>query len=461
MVDADCDAGHFCELRICVPGCDTAAACDAGEVCDPHGRCAAEGMIAAPRPIGGIPTLDERTTVLAPKETHATTILRNDGPSVLVYRLAAASPALVVDGELAELAPGDEVLLVADVDLAALGPADRVLPVQVITSGGAILWSLEFEAMPSSGSFRGAVSFEVDGHSLGQSALAIDLDFRADGTIAGRVDNHASLLWPQPLALTGTWAPDGNFTIELRDLLPAEDWRHSPISRDLGRVLTLTGTRDGEMLTGTATMTLTGMRAAVVQTAAAFTLRRHGPLEGLVLPADFVPDDALAPLWLAPPGLDVAACDGLGADYGTDDTLVEPEPACDACAAGNCSADDMMDCGAAIHEAAYNLPEVLAALQGDDVQPPEGPWTWDVCTASSPTYLGGVACLDIVAQRCAGSLIRRGSAEIVGPWGERYEPSQRTSPPTRPTPRPCCRSRPRWTQRSPTRTRSVSRPPTP
>jgi hypothetical protein len=357
LVDADCDAGRFCELRVCVPGCDSAAACSAGEVCDPHGRCAAEGMIAAPRPVGGIPTLDERTTVLAPGETHATTILRNDGPSVLVYRLAAASPALVVDGELAELAPGDEVALAADVDLAALGPADRVLtrsghhqrrghPVVARVRGDA-----RVRQLPRCGQLRD------DGHSLGQSALAVDLDFRADGTIAGRVDNDASLLWPQPLALTGTWAPDGNFTIELRDLLPAEDWRHSPISRDLGRVLTLTGTRDGEMLAGTATMTLTGMRTAAVQTAGAFTLRRQGPLEGLVLPADFVPVDAPAPPWLAPPGLDTAACDGLGADYGTDDTLVEPEPACDACAAGNCSAEDMMDCGVAIHEAAYNLPD--------------------------------------------------------------------------------------------------------
>jgi hypothetical protein len=39
QVDADCDAGAFCELRICVAGCEDAATCDAGQVCDPHGRC--------------------------------------------------------------------------------------------------------------------------------------------------------------------------------------------------------------------------------------------------------------------------------------------------------------------------------------------------------------------------------------------------------------------------------------
>ena len=34
--------------------------------------------------------------------------------------------------------------------------------------------------------------------------------------------HDVSLLGPQPRALTDTWAPDGNFTIDLRDLLPAD-----------------------------------------------------------------------------------------------------------------------------------------------------------------------------------------------------------------------------------------------
>jgi hypothetical protein len=418
QVDADCDASAFCELRICVAGCEREADCGSGQICDAHGRCLQPMESDLTSPFGGVPVLDEPTTVLAPGETQARVVLRNDGPTALIYRLTAASAALALSMENAELGPGEEVELVADVDLAALGPADRVLPVQVITSGGAILWILEFEAMPASGSFRGAVSFETGGHSLGQSALVVDLDFRADGTIAGRLDNDASLLWPQTVALTGTWTPDGNFTVELRDLLPAEDWRNSPISRDLGRVLTLSGTRTGEMLAGTATMTLTGMGAVPVQTAGAFTLHREGPLEGLALPPDFVPEDAPTPPWLAPPGLDTAACEGLGAAYGTDDTLVAPEPGCDACAVGNCSAEDMMSCGVAIHDAVYHLPDVLAALQGDDVQPPEGPWTWDECTKDTPTYQGGVACLDISALQCADALVRRGSEQNVGPWQE-------------------------------------------
>src|SRR5690606_16556573 len=120
---------------------------------------------------------------------------------------------------------------------------DRMLPVQIITSGGAILWSLEILAAPESGQFHGAVSFDAGGFSLASSDLIVDLDFRDDGTIAGRVDTDASLLWPQPLALTGTWAVTSDFTITLRDRLPAGGWRSSPLARELGREFVLTGTR--------------------------------------------------------------------------------------------------------------------------------------------------------------------------------------------------------------------------
>ena len=46
--------------------------------------------------------------------------------------------------------------------------------------------------------------------------------------------------------------------------------------------------------------------------------------------ADYVPKDAAPPTGLAPPGLDSDACDGLATDFGTDMTLVEPEPACES-----------------------------------------------------------------------------------------------------------------------------------
>jgi hypothetical protein len=58
-------------------------------------------------------------------------------------------------------------------------------------------------------------------------------------------------------------------------------------------------------------MTLTGMRSAPVQTAGGFTLRRQGPLEGLVLPRTSSPTTPRAALARAA-GLDTAACDGLG-----------------------------------------------------------------------------------------------------------------------------------------------------
>ena len=174
QLDADCSAGTFCELRICVAGCEDAAGCDAGQVCDPHGRCQTEAGDTTALRFAGAPTLTKRRTVLALGETRARTVLRNDGTEALTYRLAAANPALTVDtapaklapGAPAKLAPGAEVELIADVDLAALTPADHVLPVQIITSGAAILWSLAIEGQPEVGNFRGAVSFGAAGFSL-------------------------------------------------------------------------------------------------------------------------------------------------------------------------------------------------------------------------------------------------------------------------------------------------------
>ena len=138
QVDADCDTGDRCELRICVAGCVNAAGCDAGQVCDPHGRCQVEDGGAQQPVLVGTPALSERQTLLALGETQARTILRNDGAAPLAYRLAAASPALALNAAPAELAPGAEIELVADVDLAALTAVDRVLPIQIITSGGRI-----------------------------------------------------------------------------------------------------------------------------------------------------------------------------------------------------------------------------------------------------------------------------------------------------------------------------------
>jgi hypothetical protein len=418
QVDADCAAGTFCALRICVPGCENAATCEADEVCDPHGRCI-DADKESPD-LAGAPGLSDRLTVLAFGQTQARTLLRNDGTGPLAYRLAAANPALTLDPEPAELAPGEDVELVVDIDLAALSPADRVLPVQIITSGGAILWSIEIDALPEAGSFRGAVSFDAQGVSLASSAIILDLDFRDDGTIAGRIDTDASLLWPQPLALTGTWNVAGDISLVLRDRLPAEDWRYSPLARELGRELALTGKRTAAGLEGTALETITGLRAEPVQIQGAFALHRQGPLTGLVHAPDFIPKDAQPPTWLAPPGLDTEACDDLGDRYGTEPTLPEPSAACDACAAGFCAPQDMLDCGLDLRAAAYNLTPVLAALHGKgDVKPPGGQWTWDDCAAEAPAYTDdGLACLDIAALRCAHALIRRGSLQLPGPWGE-------------------------------------------
>ncbi|WP_096326545.1 hypothetical protein [Nannocystis exedens] len=418
-IDADCGAGAFCELRICVDGCTDDDDCGSGATCDPHGRCLENGggMLAS---LVAVPVLTDRVTVLAFPETEARTILRNDGPGVLTYRLTAQNPALAVGEAPAELAPGAEVELAVPVELAALTPDDRVLPVQILASGGAITWTIEIEAVPASGNFRGAVNFDVGGVSLASSDLVLDLDFRDDGTIAGRVDTDASFLWPQPVVLTGTWTPAGDITIELRDRLPAEDWRSSPLARELGRTLILTGTRTGGGLQGTITESITGLRDEPVQVAGAFALRRHGPLTDPVHVAEDIPGDAAAPTWLAPPSLDTEACEGLGTNYGTPDTLIEPSPACDACADGNCTAEDKLECGDALHSSAYGLPAVLAGLHASGKVVPPSTWTWDECTAAVPPYEAGQTCLDSDSLRCGLALLRRGSVELGGAWGEAF-----------------------------------------
>lgn len=208
--------------------------------------------------------------------------------------------------------------------------------------------------------------------------------------------------------------------IELHDRLPADGWRQSPVARELGRVLVLTGTRTAAGIEGTAAETITGLRTATVPLAGAFTLRRHGPPVGIVHAPDVIPQGAPVPTWLAPPGLDTDACEGLSTAYGTPATLPKPEPACNACKLGNGSPDDKVQCGVSLREAAYNIEGMLSALSGNgDVTPPAGAWTWDDCAATTPVYgADGLACLDAAALRCGNALVRRGSVDIPGAWGE-------------------------------------------
>ncbi|WAS91839.1 hypothetical protein [Nannocystis punicea] len=297
-----------------------------------------------------------------------------------------------------------------------------MLPVQIVAGGGTLLWSIEVEGLPQPGYFEGALQHEAGDVGLGSAALALELDFRDDGTIAGRVRGDASPLWPLPVVVTGTWTAGGDVVVVLRDRLPAEDWRHSPIARELGREFVLSGKHTADQIAGSVHETLTGMRPAPVELEGSFVLRRRGPLGGLVLPAAYVPEDATAPAWLAPPSLDFEACALLGKSFGTDQTLVEPSAACSACATGGCPAADRIECAGALREATFNIDAVLAPLQGgQDVSPPAGSDTWTDCTAETPNYGDdGRTCLDIDGMRCAHALFRTGAAQTPGPWGEAF-----------------------------------------
>ncbi|HEY8378561.1 MAG TPA: hypothetical protein VIK91_18835, partial [Nannocystis sp.] len=415
-VDADCDAAHFCELRICVPGCLDDTDCEGGATCDTHGRCA--GDEAHPSSPVKPPRLRDQRTVLAFGLDEARTVLYNDGSEPLDYRVTAVSPALLFDPAPSVIAPGNEAEIIVSVDLESLTAVDRVLPVMILTSGGAIAWSIELEGPATSGRFAGSVLTGDDLLSLGSDRLAVELDFLPDGTIRGRLDEEASLAWPRGI-LSGTWTPAGDVTLVLRDVTPAEPWEVSPLARQLGRRLTLEGKHTAAGIEGHATLEITGMRDDPVALAGSFALRKHGPLAGPIEPPPALPPDPAPPTWLAPPGLDDDACAELGVRYGTPTTLLDQNSTCSACAGLSCTPEEMLGCAADLWDAAYHLPDVLADLAGTgQVKPPSGAWDWMRCTADEPTYEGGMTCHDAAAVRCAMALIRRGAPEIEGPWGE-------------------------------------------
>lgn len=419
QVDADCAAGLRCELRICITGCLADDDCPAPQTCDPHGRCQGTGPVA---PLASPPQLAERHTLLAWGETEARTTLHNDGPSTLLYRLEALSPAVLADEAPAELPPGGTAQLVATVDRNLLDPSEHVLTVRLITSGGPGTWTIEPAAVPTDSIFRGSLSLERGGLFVGASDLRIALDFRDDGTLVGQIE-PGELLFPQAAALNGTWTSAGDIAFVLREVLPAADWPQSPLARELGRTLTLTGTiaADGRTIEGTVLETLTGLRDDPLHATGTFVLRPQRPLDGpLTSPQPSVPEDIQPPEWLAPDELDDPACDGLGTLYGTSGTLPAPSPACDACSAGACTPPDMLQCGGDLWTAAYQLPGVLAGLHGDAITPPGGAFTWTDCTAESPVYKAGKTCLDARALRCATALFRRGAPQIPGAWGDAF-----------------------------------------
>jgi hypothetical protein len=74
-VDADCGAGQFCALRICIAGCPATLVCDVDEVCDPHGRCSRPDDDPT-RLLAGTPELSDRLTFTITAPSHWPTASR-------------------------------------------------------------------------------------------------------------------------------------------------------------------------------------------------------------------------------------------------------------------------------------------------------------------------------------------------------------------------------------------------
>jgi hypothetical protein len=381
-------------------------------------------------------------------------------PEALTYRLAAENAALTLDTASPTLAPAKR----SSWSWTSTSPRPRP-PIACCRSrsspaAGPSCGRSRSTRCLEAGNFRGAVSFDIDGFSLGSSSLALDLDFRDDGTIVGRVDDEASLLWPQPLALTGTWNTAGDVSLVLRDRLPADRLAPQPARARARPRAVLTGKRTATGLEGTAIETITGLRAAPV--------RSRAPSHCITRARS----RASSTRRLRPQGRDRADLARTSRPrrggvrrprhrlYGTDPKLLR---ALRSRATSAWAVPAPRRHGGLRRRAAGRRLQPRARARRVARQrrreASHRAWTWDDCAAEVPEYNDeGRACLDIAALHCAHALVRRGPAQKPGSRGATcFAASRPSSPRTRPSPPTSWRPRPRSTPRSRSRTRSASR----
>lgn len=446
-IDADCDAGLHCALRVCTATCDDGEnTCPEGQECSERGRCLAPGerfvhqLPARGEPLRLVAGSRQVTRAIGGASRAAITLV-NDGEAPLRYRVETHDDAVTLDRAPRVIAPGAAVELEVTLDEALLAarPDARVIPIHVVTEVGSLQWNLGLAPALADGRYAGAVSFTgpaQDGApaDLGTSTLALALELHDDGTVTGQSLAGGSFWWPVDVTVTGTWTEDGALELELLDVIDAAalldpdapaglNGVADPLARPVGRALRLSGAaRPDGGFEGAAEERLTGLTDEAVVLVGSFALSYAGPQDGaLDTPTDFGAQLPVSiPSWDYPATLEEGACDELGARYGAPETLALPgvAPACAACQDLDCDPDDALACGLVLAQSGFQLPAVLEGLEGGGLaQAPGDTWTWDDCMdQDAPLYDdSGTTCLDAQALRCADALLLldHGSAQTA------------------------------------------------
>ena len=421
LVHADCSPGNACLLGRCIATCDDENPCADGLTCTDRGICAESNdpLPAVPAlPTGAGITLSATKTAIV--DDMATNTITNQTDRPVRVRLESSHPAITTPQGVLEVPAGGTLDVTVEIDPSAFEDGQRLAAIRIVTDEARLDWLVERPVDPT-GHWTGRISMPDDS-PLGELALGLNLTFADDGTIEGQTFADESLFWPRDARVVGTWDADsGDVSITIEDILPAEspglaEPVRNPLARDVGRAFELTGTlgADRDAIEGMVVQTISGVGDVPITIEAAFSLAREGESrDPSPMVTDFTEDVPLfAPAEDWPAAIDTDTCTGLGADYGTIDSVAGADPqvlaACSACASQPvaCTAAEAQLCANALLEAGFNLP--TESKNGDNLQPP-AMTTWDTCTSDAKAVYDPTTkttCLDRAAIACAGTLLR-------------------------------------------------------
>ncbi|GEM_PF-6866650 len=427
LLDADCAPKTHCNLGLCVSGCNETSAPDAcsdGLQCSSRGRCVSDiennetQETFAPLPVGtGVDLSVARTPLEADKSVN---IISNSSDRPQRWRITIDRPGVEFDASIHNLAPGDSAAIGVKIDIDSLEFATTSIPVTVHTSEGTLTWVIELPRSPTA-HYTGLLRFE-EGIPHSESKIGLNLEFLADGTVAGQTFSEQSLGWPRDTQVRGQWDPETRdveitiFDVIPKDAIGVENPPFNPIARDVGRRLILTGALDEryEQITGVLVEQLSGLTDTLSTVRGPFNLRADGKLrpESATV-VDFEPQSPVhVPVWEFPPDIDDLECGelGHGSRYGTDATVPGGDASSCAQCVGlgpHCTSTPAVACAKALLAAGANLPTEIPGNAPGTIQPPASA-AWGTCVSTAPPVYSadGTTCLDRAAVRCAGRLMR-------------------------------------------------------